>query len=409
MRPWAAIAKKDALLFFRSRSTLFWTLAFPLAMMLLFSAIFGGQGGSMYDVALVDRDGGQLARAFAGTLNSTGLFNLHRFDDLEAAREAVKLGREDLVGLLVIPPGFTENLTSGRGARIQFFVREGNPQTQQAVASMITGFVEGFNEEYRRRALEMMSAYIPENLSVPGLGGTMTREDLIEYLETFASPVDVRVALISRPEVTSETAAYWENEGHWVSIMFAYSFIFSGMVGAAALLASEKMTKTLKRIKMAPASIWQLLAGKVVGELVILTLSQIALVAVTVLILRPQINWSPALVPLVLAGDLAGASLGLLVAEASPDPRAAAEATTAVGVFLQFFIGMYFPVQFLPGPLRAFAKVLPFTKAVQALDLILLQGYGLERVVAPAAYLSISAVIFTALAVALFPKWAGEE
>ncbi|RLG39427.1 MAG: hypothetical protein DRO01_05610 [Thermoproteota archaeon] len=274
---------------------------------------------------------------------------------------------------------------------------------------MVTGFVEGFNEEYRRRSLEMMSAYLPENLSIPGLGGSMSREDLIEYMETFAHPIDITVALISRPEVTSETAAYWENEGHWVSIMFAYSFIFSGMVGAAALLASEKMTKTLKRIKMSPTSIWQLLAGKVVGELAILTLSQVILVAVTVVILRPEINWSPALVPLILTGDLAGSSLGLLVAEASPDPRAAAEATTAVGVFLQFFIGMYFPIQFLPGPLRMFAKVLPFTKAVQALDLVLLQGYGLEQAVAPAAYLAVSAVIFTALAVALFPKWAGEE
>ncbi len=408
MRPWAGVVKKDTLLFFRSRSTLFWTLAFPLLMMLLFSAIFGWQGGAMYDIAVVDQDRGTLARTFVEAINSTGVLLLHPFDDLDSAREAVKLGKDGLVGLLVIPPGFSDNLTRGMSARIQFFVREGNPQTQQAITSMVTGFVEGFNEEYRRRTLEMMTGFLPQNLTLPGPGGTMSRRELIEHMMAFARPVDVTVALISKPEVTAETAAYWENEGHWVAIMFAYSFIFSGMVGASALLASEKQAKTLKRIKMSPASIWELLAGKVLGELVILTLSQVALVVGTLIVLRPDINWSPAIIPLILMGDLAGASLGLLVAEASPDPKAAAEATTVVGVLLQFFIGMYFPIQFLPGPLRTFAEVLPFTKAVQALDLVLLQGYGLGQIVAPIIYLAASAAIFTALAVALFPKWAGE-
>jgi len=76
---------------------------------------------------------------------------------------------------------------------------------------------------------------------------------------------------------------------------------------------------------------------------------------------------------------------------------------------LQFFVGMYFPVQFLPEPLRSFSEILPFTKASEALDGVLLGNLGLSQVIGPSIYLGVSAVIFTTVAVLLFPKWALEE
>lgn len=406
MRPWVGIAKKDTLQFFRSKSTVFWTIAFPLIMMLFFSAVFGGGEAAFYDIAVVDQDEGEIASVLVKALNSTGVVAVHQFKNFEEAREAVRLGEEDLVGLLLIPKGFTANLSQGFAASVKFYVREGSPQVQQVLTSFMTGFVERFNGEYRRRMLEHMFAYLPPNVS---WGGHQVSKEMVQrWMLGFAKPINITVALLSRPEVTAETAAYWENEGHWASVMFAYSFIFSGMVGAAGILAYEKMLGGLKRIRMSPASVWEILAGKVAGELLMLTLSQLILVVTTLAILRPEVNWSLSLIPLILAGDLASASLGLLVAEASPDPKAANEATVTVGVLLQFFSGMYFPVQFLPGPLRAFAEVLPFTKAVEALDGVLLQGFTLSQVAGPAMYLGAMAVVFTALAVALFPKWARE-
>ncbi len=403
LNPALEVARKDLLSFFRSKSTLFWTLAFPLMMMLLFSSMFGGRG-AMFTIVVVDEDGGQISRAFIDALNSTNVTRLIQFPNEAEAREQVLDGKAD--ALLIIPEGFSKNLTSGRAAKLLLYTTE-DPQVRTAITNMINGFVDAFSEEYRRRALsELERTMLP---SIPAGGMSLSREEVIGFLEAFTMPVEVRIASIAKPEVMSETAAYWEEKGHWITVMLAYTLIFSGMVSAASLLAYEKLLGTVKRMLASPASRWSLLAGKLLGGLGILTLSQVVLVALTILWLRPEVNWTPLLIPLVLAGDLASLGLGFLVVELSPNPKTANEAVVTVGIMIQFVSGLYFPLEFLPDPLRTVAEVIPFTWAVKALDGLLVMGRGLESVMGPVTYLVVAAVIFTSLAVALFPRWARVE
>ncbi len=406
MRPCWGIAKKDFLLFVRDRATLFWVIAFPIVMMLLFSTIFSAESAK-FDIACVNKDKGQMAKAIIEALNSTSVVSLHAIESEEEAFRAVKAGEKDLVGLLVIPKGFTENLTSGFVGNVEFYVKEGDATVQQTLTSFISGFVEEFNSEFRRRILQRILEYMPENLSFEEY--VMNKEEMAERMMAFARPINVTMALISKPEATSDTAAYWENRGQWVTTMLVYSFLFSGMVSSTWTLVEEKENKTLKRLRISTASTWSLLFGKILSALIALSFSQLVLIATTIFVLRPEVNWDPAIFPLVLMGDMSGISLGLLIAEISPSPRAAGQAATVIGVLLQFFIGIYFPVQFLPGALRTFSELLPFTKATEALSGVLLGGAGLSQVIGPSIYLGISAVAFTTLAVALFPRWASEE
>jgi len=406
MRPCLGIAKKDFLLFVRDRATLFWVLAFPIVMMLLFSTVFGAEG-ARFDIACVNRDKGQIASAIIEALNSTDVVHLHVIESEEEAFRAVKAGENDLVGLLVIPEGFTENLTSGLAGDLEFYVREEDPTVQQTLTSFMSGFVEEFNTKFRHEILKRILEFLPENLSFGEY--VMNKEEMGERMMAFARPINVTIALISKPQVTSGTAAYWENKGQWVTTMLVYSFLFSGMVSSTWTLVEEKENKTLKRLRISTASTWSLLLGKILSALVALSFSQLVLVVTTIFVLRPEVNWDPALFPLVLMGDMSGVSLGLLIAEISPSPRAAGQAATVIGVLLQFFIGIYFPVQFLPGALRAFSELLPFTKATEALSGVLLGGANLSQVIGPSIYLGVSAIAFTTLAVMLFPKWASEE
>ncbi|GEM_PF-1130259 len=403
LNPALEVARKDLLSFFRSKSTLFWTLAFPLLMMLLFSSMFGG-GGAMFTIAVVDQDGGTISKAFLEALNSTNVTRLIPFSSELDAKEYIMDGRAD--ALLIVPRGFSDNLTSGLTAEFRFYTSE-DPQVRTAVTNMLNGFVDAFSEEYRERALAILEEHMPPE--IPAGGRNLSRDMVISFLRSFARPVRIRIASIAKPEVTSETVAYWKEEGHWITVMLAYTLIFSGMVGAASLLAYEKLLGTVKRLIASPASRWSLLAGKLLGGLAILTLSQVILVFLTMLWLRPEVDWTPLIIPVMIAGDLASLGLGLLVVELSPNPKAASEAVTTVGIMIQFVSGLYFPLSFLPDPLRAVAEVIPFTWAVKALDGLLVMGKGLESVVAPVTYLALAALIFTSIASALFPRWARVE
>ncbi|MCD6348508.1 MAG: ABC transporter permease [Candidatus Korarchaeota archaeon] len=404
MNPILQMAKKDLISFFRSKSTIFWTLAFPLMMMLLFSSMFGGGGGARYKIALVNEDHGMLASVFVKALNSTNVTVLIPYEDLKEAKDFVV--NKEGVAVLIIPQGFSENLTSGRSAEIKLLV-EDDPQLRVIITNMIAGFIDSFSDEYRRRALEYIERGMPEVIHTER--GNFTRQQILGFLMSIGRPIELEAASISKPEVTSETVAYWDNQGHWVSVMLTYSLIFSGMVSAAAMLAHEKMIGTIKRVIASPASRWSLLAGKMLGGLVILSASQVILVALTILWLRPDVNWTPLLIPVILAGDLASMSLGLLVTEASPDPKAANEAIITVGVLIQFISGLYFPLEFLPAPLRAVAEVIPFTWAVKTMDGLLVRGLDLAAVMMPTLYLTVAAALFTSLAVVLFPRWARVE
>ncbi|MDK2383801.1 MAG: ABC transporter permease [Candidatus Korarchaeota archaeon] len=403
LNPTIEVARKDMLSFFRSKSTLFWTLTFPLLMMLLFSSMFGGRG-AMFTIAVVDQDGGNVSKAFLEDLNSTNVTRLVWFSSESDAKEYVMDGRAD--ALLIVPRGFSDNLTSGLTAELRFYTSE-DPQVRTAVTNMLNGFVDAFSEEYRARALAILEEYMPPE--IPAGGRNLSRDIVISFLRSFGKPVRIRIASITKPELTSETAAYWKEEGHWITVMLAYTLIFSGMVGAASLLAYEKLLGTVKRLIASPASRWSLLAGKLLGGLAILTLSQLILVLLTILWLRPELNWTPLIIPVVIAGDLASLGLGLLVVELSPNPKAASEAVTTVGIMIQFVSGLYFPLSFLPDPLRAVAEIIPFTWAVKALDGLLVMGKGLESVAAPVIYLASAALIFISLASALFPRWAEVE
>ncbi len=404
MRPETGILKKDVKEFLRSKSTVFWTLAFPIMMMLFFGSIFGGGGEKAIPVAVVDLDGTNLSRSYASAMNSTGVVRLIPFSDQEEARAAAREGRDGISGLLIIPAGFQANLTSGRRAAVGFYVREGDATIKQMLTSFAAEFTLRFGEEFSRRAVEIAVSHMPENLSSGGW--TMSREEAARWLEFMMRPVEAKVALLSKPEVTAEAESYWENPGHWISAMISYSYLFSGMVTSTALLAGEKEGGTLKRIRLSTASVWSVLAGKLLSALAILTLSQVVLVAAAAAFSGADVNWDPLMIPMVLAGDAASIGIGMAVAEASSNQRAASEAVVVVAIMLQFVSGLYFPIQFLPEPLRTAAELLPFAKSVEIMDAILLGGATLAEVAPGAALLAVTAAVSMAAAAALFGRWA---
>ncbi len=66
---------------YRSKSNIFWTIAFPLLLIVLFGAIFGS-GSTKFDLYLQNQDlNGNLptplSQGYVNVLNQTGAFNLH--------------------------------------------------------------------------------------------------------------------------------------------------------------------------------------------------------------------------------------------------------------------------------------------------------------------------------------------
>ena len=60
----------------RSRGTVFWSLLFPVMLILLFGAIFSGMGDSKYTLYVQDLDNSDMSQSFIDILNNTGILNI---------------------------------------------------------------------------------------------------------------------------------------------------------------------------------------------------------------------------------------------------------------------------------------------------------------------------------------------
>ena len=74
---WASF-KADLHSFYRSKATLFWTLLFPILLILMFGAIFSGIGEAEYELIVVNYDESEIpiSDTFIQILNDTDVLKL---------------------------------------------------------------------------------------------------------------------------------------------------------------------------------------------------------------------------------------------------------------------------------------------------------------------------------------------
>src|SRR5260370_1875529 len=105
---------------YRSKSNIFWTIAFPLLLIVLFGAIFGS-GSTKFDLYLQNQDlSGNvptlLSQGYVNVLNQTRAFNLHMVaaeqpDPLTYVKNHAQLHNRGHRPL-ALPSGFTTTLPS---------------------------------------------------------------------------------------------------------------------------------------------------------------------------------------------------------------------------------------------------------------------------------------------------------
>jgi hypothetical protein len=81
------IAVKDTKTFFRERGTVFWTIAFPIMILLLFTAIFGREFPFNANIGLVDyeKDSMGITAGIVSGLNNTEVFTIRSFSETTEA------------------------------------------------------------------------------------------------------------------------------------------------------------------------------------------------------------------------------------------------------------------------------------------------------------------------------------
>src|SRR2546427_2716513 len=123
---------------YRSKSNIFWTIAFPLLLIVLFGAIFGS-GSTKFDLYVQNKDLVQatptpLSQGYVSALNNTGAFDLHMVPAEQT--DPVNYVKSDAQPhnrgqrLLVVPVGFASELFATKKANISLYIDQSDQASQ---------------------------------------------------------------------------------------------------------------------------------------------------------------------------------------------------------------------------------------------------------------------------------------
>ena len=166
------------------------------------------------------------------------------------------------------------------------------------------------------------------------------------------------------------------------------------MAGATGAIVEERLKGTLKGIRASPISPLSMLWGKTLAALALTAISILLLASLAFILLNPNVDWNiPLLAPVMFLGSINGIAIGLLISSIARSPTGANGAAVTIGIVLQFFIGMYFSVEFLPEYLQSISRIVPMTYAASAMRAIMLKDAVFSEVYSTMAILLTSAII----------------
>ncbi len=343
--------------YLRSRIGVFFALAFPVILILLFGAIFSGNGGAT-TVYVQNQDGGQVSTQFITALNSTTAIKLVSVPASDNFSQYL-LSHSGSSGI-VIPSNFTSDFVTGQPVNVTLY---GNPTstTSGIVTGITSSVVDSFNLARAKGA------------AILGVQSMTIASSSYKYID-FLVPGLIGFTVLTSP-------------------MFALVNISS----------EYKRDKIFKALSLTPLTKTEWLLSKIIWYILLTLISFVLMVGTGVFLFGAHITLSLGIVPFLLVGPLLFVSLGMLVGMSSNTPESAAVVGNLITFPMMFLSGTFFPVSSMPMYLQSITHVLPLYYLIDGFNNVMIYGNYGAALVDFGVLAVISAVIF-ALAVRFF-KW----
>lgn len=419
MQQLLALTVKDLRMLARDKVGFFFAFGFPIVYSCFFGYIMGGlrSGSKGMEVAIVDQDESKESEAFVKQLEGLDELRLTRMDKTDA-ENAVRLGHQR--AMILLPKGFGE-------AKRQMFgnsphVEIGLDPSRIAESGVLQGVL--LSQLYKgikdvMTDPERLDAQLDESMKEIKKAkdmDPMTRATLSTFLPALKAFVK------NMPKTGMKGGGFPEPKIEKVDIMrseahprnsFAISFpqgCIWGIMGCAAgfgiTLVVERTRGTLVRLRMAPISRWQILAGKGLACLITtLTVGvTLFLIAAVVFGVRPS-SYGTLAVALVCV-SICFVGIMMLLSVLGKTEQSAGGIGWAILVLMAMIGGGMIPLAFMPEWLQTFSDVSPVKWAILAMEGAVWRNFTPAEMFTPCAVLVAIGVASFAVGLRAF-KWAG--
>ena len=181
------------------------------------------------------------------------------------------------------------------------------------------------------------------------------------------------------------------------------TWVFIPLFGISALFAFERRQGTLRRLLIAPANKATFLLGTISGQVSMALLQMLLLVGFGILVLKLSWGKDPlALFVILLTSALAAAAFGTTMGTFIKTESQASGLSIMFGMVFALMGGCWYPLELFPPTIQNMVKILPTTWAMQGMLDLVLRGGGLPDILPEAAVLLGFAVLFFSVGVMRF-------
>jgi ABC-2 type transport system permease protein len=357
-------AKLNTRRYFRDRTAIFFTVAFPLIFMFVFGSIFGGNNDTSFRVAFINQSSSAFSKQFVEQAKSGKVLKVNQdIKSLDAARE--KMNRGELDAAIVLPPDFgaEKNGKPYPSGQALVYYTQNNAQAAQTLASVLEAQFKGINQK-------LVAADTPFTVRTQQTSG----HSLKPFDYTFAG-------------------------------LLGFSIIGLGIFGPINIFPELKKQGILRRFHTTPLRVWQYFLATMVSQAVIGLFAMSVMFIFAIIVFHLQLVGSLLeLAAFLVVGIITILGIGLSLGGWAKNERQVAPLANIVVFPMMFLSGTFFPRYLMPEWLQNVSTFLPLTPIIDGIRLIATEGKHLVDVAPQLGLIGAWAIIIYFIAFRVF-RW----
>ena len=309
----------------RNKAAVFWTLLFPVLLILMFGFIFAGESEIIYDLPIQNRDGGRWSIKLIEVINETGLFEVTMVDPDADPDDYVLDNNANFI--LIIPEAYTQEINQILDARnmsqdvnytanLTVKYDPGVTATAQKM-SVLNSVVQGFNKG------------LSGAKDTVGIEAETTLSDQFKFIDFFA-PGIIAMAVMS-----------------------------TSLFGTVTVNTELRQKGVLRKLATTPLRRSEWLLSNMLFQLVMSLFATMAILIVGVIVFDLHFSLNFFLVLFIILNVFAFSGVGMLITRFVKEAQSAEAAANAIMFPMMFMAGTFFPLEMMPEFLQKIALILP--------------------------------------------------
>jgi len=307
--------------FYREKSAMFFTIAFPIILILVFGTIFMSQDNVEYHLFVQDLDQTDSSARSVKALELNGKFKITKVDPAVDATAYVRENKVNLV--LVIPKGYESSLM------------------QRMMSSDFNTYVT------------ITYVYDPSSSSVA------TKMDILNAVlagmnqEMSGKPPFIRS--VARSILTRQ----YRFIEFFVPGIIAMAVMTASLFGTVDSNTELRQKGIIRKLSTTPITHTDWILSNILYQFILAVISTTAMLLVSYAVFKVSLHIDAWLLVFILLDVFSFVGIGMILTRFVKEAQSAAAAANAISYPMMFLTGSFFPIELMPGFLQKFARMLP--------------------------------------------------